>query len=166
MRSALVPSVLPETGRSACGHLPLEFGRQALVRPPRERVGFEVADVRDGCCAFDRLQPFQRHRQPLAVALLPVERSLPALAIDRRPAVGEPQRGRAIAAVSHELQPFRVGHQPVGEAAWVDQHIVLRRLVVPGKADAAVTNRADAARKVDPAHRIGLGLHHAGASAR
>ena len=141
--------------------LPLELGRQALAGPARERVGLVVADVRHRRGAIDRLQPFERHGEPLPVALLPVERRVPALAVDRRPAVGEPKRGRAIAAVLHEREPFAVGDEAVGQAEGMDEHVVARRLVVPGEALAVVADLANAAGIVDPAWLGRLGRSRA-----
>ena len=65
--------LLPVDGQALCGDLPLELGRQSLAGPTRERVGLVVADVGDGRGALDWQQAFERHGEPRAVALLPVE---------------------------------------------------------------------------------------------
>ena len=108
-RSALVPSVVAARRAAGARRLPFELGRQALAGPVREGVGLEVADVADGRARIDRQQPVERHLVPGAVALLPVAGRCPALRVDRRPAVGEPEQRRRVAAVLHEGQPFAIG---------------------------------------------------------
>ena len=87
----------------------------------------------------------------MAVALLPIERRRPAFALDEAPAVGEPQRGRRVAAVLDEGEPFAIGDEAIGEREGAEQNLVARALVVPRKAGSVVADLMDAAGIVDPA---------------
>ena len=97
-----------------------------MARPARESVRLEIADMRDWSRAIDRPHAFERHRAPLPVALLPIERSPPAFAIDDLPAVGKPQRVSSIAAVFDECEPFRIGDEAVGETERTNQFAMAR----------------------------------------
>ena len=108
---------LPDDAEGVAEHaafgrdLPLGFGRQILAGPARERVGLVIADVTDRRARIDRAQAAERHREPCAVDLAPIAGRVPALRLDRRPAVGQPQRRRRVAAVGHEFEPLAVGHE-------------------------------------------------------
>src|SRR5262249_19561353 len=108
------------------GHLPLCFGRQVLAGPARERIGFVVAHVRDPCGRID--WPEARGRELLlgAVALAPVTGCLPALGLDRRPAVREPERGGRVAAVGDEIEPLRISDEAAGEPHWLQMNLMRR----------------------------------------
>jgi hypothetical protein len=110
--------------------------------------------MRDWSRAIDRPHAFERHREPLPVALLPIERSPPDFPIDDRPAVSKPERVGSIAAVLDECEPFRIGDKAVGETERMDQLAVARRLIVPREAFAAVTYIVDPAGIFDPAMRL------------
>src|SRR4051812_16641746 len=74
-------------GGSGGGVLPLLLGREARARPARVGVGLVVADVGDDLVGVDGASAGQRVDQPVPVAgfpllaLLPVERRPPALAL-------------------------------------------------------------------------------------
>ena len=91
--------------------LPLLLGRQVLAHPARERVGLVVAHMADRRGRIDRPQARERQRMRDAVDLAPVAGRLPAFRLHRRPAVGEPQRGRRVAAVGDEIEPLRIGDE-------------------------------------------------------
>ncbi len=112
--------------------------------------------------AIDGLQAFERHGEPLPIALLPVERRVPSIAVDRRPAIGKPQRGGAVASVLHEREPFAVRDETVGQAEGMDEDVVTRCFVVPGKTFAVVACLANAAGIIDPAWFAWLGRSRAG----
>src|SRR5688572_18635836 len=89
--------IADETG--ARRHFPLRLARQMLAGPARERVRFVIAHMSYRSLRIDWRQPGERERVPGAVHLAPIARRLPAFGLDRSPAIGEPKRGRRIAAV-------------------------------------------------------------------
>ena len=115
-----------------------------LAGPARKGIGLVIADVTHRRRRIDPAQAAKRHRKPGAVDLAPIAGRLPALRLDRRPAVRQPQGRRRVAAVGHEFEPFAVGderrrkpHRP--------QHDLMRRLfVVEAEAVAVVADRMDA----------------------
>ena len=98
---------------AACSHSNSVGRRRA--GPGRERVSLEVAHMRDRRRGINRLRAAQRHRPIAALALFPIKRRRPAFRLHRRPSRREPEQRRPIAAVGHELHPFRVGDEPVRE---------------------------------------------------
>ena len=56
-------------------------------------------------------RPAERQREPGAVDLAPVAWRVPAFGLHRRPAVGQPERRRRVAAVGDEIEPLRVGDE-------------------------------------------------------
>src|SRR5579859_3997722 len=119
-------------------HLPLRLGRQARARPTRVGVGLIVADVADRLRRVDRAQAVQRHLVPAVVAALPIERRVPALLLDRPPAIREPELRARIATLLHEAQILTVGDQAVGKAEGIEELAVARPLVVEGEALEAI----------------------------
>src|SRR5262249_61319264 len=83
-----------------------------LARPSREGIGLVIADMAYRRVGVDRLEAAERHRQPSAVAFLPVSGRGPLFRFDARPTVGEPQRWLPVAAVADELEPLAVEHEP------------------------------------------------------
>src|SRR3954447_23125995 len=127
------------------GDLPFEFGRQSLARPAGEGICLVVADVANRSGEIDGLQTAETHLVPFAIALVPIIRSLPPLAIYGRPAVGKPQRSVRIAVCLHEFEPLAIADEAVGEAEGMDQCLTARRLVVPVEASARMADLVDAA---------------------
>ena len=74
---------MPSTRRD----LPFLFSRQMLAGPARERVGLVVADVHYGCVRIDQPQSAEGELAPVAIALLPVARRLPALVLHGGPPI-------------------------------------------------------------------------------
>src|SRR5664280_3483126 len=97
--------------------------------------------------AFDGVMP------PLAIALLPVQRSAPLIVANPVPAIGEPQLGCAVTVVAHEFQILAVGHQPRGQAKSFQVNIVPRTLVVEREALACKTDAIDPFVEAPPLHR-------------
>ena len=125
---------------------PFELGRQPLAGPRGEGIGFVIRDVAHRGGGIARLPA--RVGEMLVVP--PVERRGDAFAPDPVPAVGQPQRRGAIAAVGDEPVPFAVGHQVPGQRERFEQHAVRRALVVESEALALVADHDDAAGMLVP----------------
>ncbi len=106
----------------------------------------------------DRLRAAQRHRPIAVVARFPIERRAPAFRLDRRPASREPDEGRAIAAVGHELHPFGVADQSVRKLERLDERAMPRPLAIEGEARAIVSHLNDAAVELPIGRRRAVGL--------
>ena len=89
--------------------LPFEFRRQPVAGPAGEGVGLVIADMGDRRGGIDRAEAHQAHLPVTALGLLEIKRSFPSLALHRVPAIGEPKRGRGIAAILDELDPLGIG---------------------------------------------------------
>ena len=139
--------------RARGGVLPLLFGGQARVAPARVGVGLEVADVGDGRVRVERQQAAQRLRVPDAVALLPVQRRLPAALPHGTPALRQPETRGVVAAGIHEREVLPVDHRPIGEPIRAQVNGVARALVVERKAVAFVADAVQAAGLLAPAER-------------
>src|ERR1035438_2075510 len=96
--------------------------------------------------AFDGVMP------PLAIALLPVQRSAPLIVANPVPAIRKPQLGRAVAVVAHEFEILAVGHQPGGQAESFQINIVTWTLVVEREAFARKTYAVDSFVEAAPLH--------------
>src|SRR5689334_16000020 len=105
--------------------LPLRLGRKSLAGPGGVRVGFVVADVADRQAGVDRPGAVQGVLEPDPVEVEPVERRVPALRLDLRPAVGEPELRAPVATVGHEREPLAVGDQAVGQPVRLQVDLVL-----------------------------------------
>jgi hypothetical protein len=99
----------------------------------------------DGRGRIDRTEALEAHLHQAALRLLDIERAAPVLALDGVPAVGEPQRGRGVAAVLDELEPFGVGHAAIGELEGTDQRLEARAFIVIGEAVAVMADLENAA---------------------
>src|SRR5690606_28712845 len=94
-----------------------------------------------------------------AVAVLPVERRRPALALHRRPALREPQRRAAVPAVLDEGEVLAAGDEAVRQGEGLDEGAVPRPLVVEEEPLGArrpprrAADVDDAARVLDPLDR-------------
>ena len=85
---------------------------------------------------------------PCAVELAPIAGRVPAFRLDRRPAVGEPQGRRRVAAVGHEFEPLRIGDETAGDARRLQQDLVRRPLVVEAVSRRPEADRVDAGRQL------------------
>src|SRR5438477_4081150 len=121
--------------------------------PTRKSVGFVITYVADRGVELDRAEPAERHDLPMAVGLLPISGRSPTFGLDHGPAVREPQRGRAVAAVGHELEPFEIADEPTREPDRTGQHAMGRRFAVEAEPLAIVPDRIDAFRQIDEAAR-------------
>src|SRR6185295_5297476 len=120
MEGAAVEEVRAPAGeaRDAGGVLPLALGGEAssspflaLLRPPaREGVRLVEAHVADRLVRVELAHAGESPEMPAAAVLLPVERCPPALLLDLRPAVRQPEEGITVAAAGDEFQVVGVGH--------------------------------------------------------
>ena len=103
--------------------LPLRFGRKPPARPAGVCVGLEVAYVRDRCRPVDVAPSGEGE---LAVFGAPIARRSDGFPLDPVPAVGEPEGRGAVAAVTNEFAPFRVGGPAVRDfvAGMTDRYAV------------------------------------------
>jgi len=133
--------------------LPLGLGREASAGPMGIGVGLVVADVADGLAGLNGAHAGQRHLPPGPVLLLPVQRRLPAILLDGRPAVGEPEFGTPIAAIGDERQVLGACHRAGGEREAVDERLVARALIVEGELAPLVADLDQPGRIGMPAQR-------------
>src|SRR4029079_11768089 len=70
--------------------------------------------------------------------------------------------GRAVAAGRHECEPFTVRDETVGQAEGMDEDVVTRCFVVPGKACTIMAGLANATGIIDPTWFAWLGRSRAG----
>lgn len=169
------PQVTPPLAIGACGHrlqetlveevapqwlaglhdLDLRLGGQTGTSPAGKGLGFVVADMAHGRMHVQLAPATQRHLQPTALAVAhPIQRVLPAMAANVRPAVGQPPAGLAVTPGLDEGQVLAVGHQAIGELVAVQPDAVTRRLVVEGEPAARrVADLVQTLALFDPAHR-------------
>src|SRR5439155_17305548 len=90
--------------------LPLELGGEAGAGPAGVRVRLVIAHVTDRLGRVERPLAAQTEYPPFRVRpiAVPVERRRPAVALPRRPAVGEPQVRTVVTAVLDESQVLAV----------------------------------------------------------
>ncbi len=138
--------------------LPLEFTGQPAAGPGRKRVSLVVADVGNRRGRINGLRPAQRHRPVAVLALLPIKRRAPAFRLHRRPSGGEPEQGRPVAAVGHELHPLRIGDKAIREFKRFDQRTMPRPLAIEGEAFAVVSDFHYAAIELPIGRRRAIGL--------
>src|SRR5262245_16541437 len=87
------PAAVCEGATRACvrrGVLPLGLARQTRAEPARDRVGLVQAQVTGGLARIDRAHAGELVERVFAVAALPVQRRLPALALHDLPAIAQP----------------------------------------------------------------------------
>ncbi|CAM8770751.1 hypothetical protein NCM_01976 [Burkholderia pseudomallei] len=127
------------------------------ARPLGVRGRLVETDVRHGRVARERLQAAQAELAPAeplaAVGRDPVERRLPAFALNDRPAVGQPELRARVAAVVDECRVFAVGHEPLRDLVRMQHRPVARPFVVEREAAPVVADLDDADRPRQPAHR-------------
>src|SRR4029077_21223568 len=92
----------------------------------------------------------------------PIERRLPALLLDDRPAIRQPEFSPAIAAIGDEFAVFAARHRIAGESKRVEPDFVAWPLVIEGEARAGMTDLMEPAGKLNPAARCAR-LHRIGA---
>ncbi len=100
-----------------------------------------------------RIDPFQAAESengPTGALFFPIEGRPPALALNGRPTVGQPQLGAFVTSVGHETQPVAAAGRPVRDGVRVDDNAVARLLVVEGEARSIVADEPDAAGELDP----------------
>src|SRR5579883_2370165 len=147
--------------RQLCGrHLPFRLARQALAGPAGKGVGLIKTDMTDRLRRVQPTAPAQRENRPRPLALAPpIERRFPALLAYRRPAVGEPEFGAAIAAILDEVEILAAGRRARGQTEGFEPDLVARRLIVKGETGAAMPDLIQPAGKFDPGERRGGLLH-------
>src|SRR5690242_8871717 len=91
------------THRSARCDLPFRLRRQPCVRPAREGLGFEEAQMTHWRMGIHGHQPMEREGMPLAIATLPILRCPPTVSGHGVPSGRKPQFGPLIAAIVDEL---------------------------------------------------------------
>src|SRR5690242_12711601 len=79
---------------------------------------------------LDRLYAAERQGEPCSVNIAPIARGAPAFSLGGGPAVGKPERRRAIAAVCHEFEPLCIAHQRASNPRLSRQHGMRGGLVV------------------------------------
>src|ERR1035441_10876639 len=77
-------------------NFPFEFSWESRSRPARKGVGLVIADMTNRLAQFQWLHAFDGVMPPLAIPLLPVQRSAPLIVANAVPAIGEPQLGGEI----------------------------------------------------------------------
>src|SRR5579859_5528752 len=82
-----------------CRDLPLSLRGESSASPARVGIGLEVADMAHRLIWSDLAQSAQGHLIPATILLLPVQWSLPALALYCIPATREPEQGIGIASI-------------------------------------------------------------------
>ena len=101
--------------------------------PAGKGVGLVIADMADRRGGIERPEAVKAHLHETAVGLFPIERGGPALRCHHGPAVGKPERGRAVAAVLDEGDPLGIGDAAIGEPEGTDELIVSRPFIVKAK---------------------------------
>src|SRR5664279_449978 len=124
-------------------NFPFEFSWESGSRPARKGVGLVIADVTNRLAQFQWLHTLNGVMPPLAIALLPVQRSAPLIVANPVPAVRKPQLGGAVSVVAYEFEILAVDHQPRGQAKSFQINIVPRTLVVEREALACKTDAID-----------------------
>src|SRR5262249_18307133 len=129
------------------GSFPLRLGRQPGPGPAGEGVGLVVADMTDRLLQTHPPVPCQGALGPGAACQLPIERRRPTACLPCGPAVGEPELGTLVAAVTHEFQILAVRYQAIGELKTVHERAVSGRLVVESELLSLVSQPGDALRE-------------------
>src|ERR671937_581658 len=114
--------------------------------------------MRDRSGAVDREHAFECHAEPFAVALFPIERCLPAFAIDSCPAVRKPEGKGLVASIFNECDPFSIRDEAVCEPERMGELPVPRQLIVPCEPSAAVAYLVNATRILGPTQGLSLAL--------
>src|SRR5207244_6688171 len=106
------------------GDLPLRLGRQAFSGPFGKSVGFVKADMAEG---LSRVQPAaagQGKDRPFAAFPMPIERRLPALLANGRPAVRKPELGPLVPTALDEAEILAAADRARREAEWFEPDLV------------------------------------------
>ena len=132
------------------GNFPLRLGRQSCSRPAGKRIRLVVTHMAHRLFGANRPHAVQRVMPPLAVALLPIQRSAPLVRARAVPAVRQPQCWRFIPAAAHELQILAVGHQPRRQPKRLQIYVVPRALVVECESVTGMSRRNTRPRDTPP----------------
>src|SRR5664280_2284043 len=124
-------------------NFPFEFSWESRSRPARKGVGLVIADMSNRFVQVEWLHAFDGVMPPLAISLLPVQRSAPLIVANTVPSIRKPQLGCAVTVVAHEFEILTVGHQPGGQAESFQINIVPRTFVVEPEAVACKTYAVD-----------------------
>src|SRR5664280_3221392 len=90
-------------------NFPFEFSWESRSRPARKGVGLVIADMSNRFVQVEWLHTLNGVMPPLAIALLPVQRSAQLIVTNAVPAVRKPQLGCAVAVVAYEFEILAVG---------------------------------------------------------
>ena len=121
--------------------LPFGLGRKPRIGPTCIGIRLKEADVTDRSIEIERLQSMQREFIPSAAMILaPVEWCMPRACVHAIPAFGEPQFMSRVAAIGDERKIVAIGHKPIGDLIWVQEHLMTGRLVIERKVLARVSN--------------------------
>src|SRR6516162_169415 len=145
--------------RALSGDLPLCLVRQPFAGPFGESVGLVKADMANRLAGVQPAAARQREDRPLPVFATPIERRVPTLLANRRPAIRQPEFRPAVGTILDETEKFATGHRPRREAERFDPNLVTGRLVVEGEIRPLVSDLFEPTVKVDPNERRSGRLH-------
>src|SRR5882724_11925174 len=120
--------------------LPFRFSGQARTGPARVSIGFEITHVADRLGRIYFAQTGESEAEPLAIALLPIQRRSPLLVIDRGPAKRQPELGAFVTAIFHELQIFAIRDESRREFKLFQKYAMPRSFVVKSKIISLMAN--------------------------
>src|SRR3954467_2671867 len=86
------------------GDFPFGFRREARARPLRVCVGFVIANVTDRFVPLDATPAGECVVPPLTIALLPVQRGIPAVGGELVPSVRQPKLSVLVATIADEFE--------------------------------------------------------------
>src|SRR5450432_1853172 len=131
-------------------NLPFGFCGETCICPTCIGIGLIVADMADRFGFINLAQSRERHRPPITIALLPIQRSLPLLRTHGIPAFREPQEGILIAAILYELQVLAICDQARGQLEGLQELPVSWSFIIKRKSLALMSDPIDPFRKGDP----------------
>src|SRR3954464_7501601 len=125
--------------------LPFGLGRKPRAYPLRIGIGFVIADMANRFVRPNATPSGRGVAPPLAVTLLPIERSIPAIRGELVPTIGEPQLGVLVSAGFYELEIFAIRHAARSKLERLQINFVARLFIVESKpASRYVTNLVNA----------------------
>src|SRR5579871_199637 len=137
-------------------HFPLLLGGQRVSTPTRISIGFVVTHVANRLGGVEGFHAGVGKLPPASViAALPIKWRSPLLIVDGIPAFREPQCRAPVAAVSHELHIFAVGHNPRSQRKRLQQNFVTGTFVVKAKSLACMADLMNTPFEFDPAQPWG-----------
>src|SRR5690606_234746 len=84
--------------------------------------------------------PVKRVGHPDGAVLLPISGSLPAVAPDGVPAIGEPEFGAAITVIGDEVEILADADRPVRNPCVLEEDAMFGTFIVEGKTRTGMTN--------------------------